>query len=257
MAHPHAASRLADDRLLATYRDDPGAANLETLVERYRPLARSLAHRYLGGSEPFEDLLQVADLGLVKAIQGYDPDRNTSFSAYAVPTILGELRRHFRDRVWNLRLPRALQESTLAIDVALGGLTEELGREPTVAELAERTGLTEEIVSESLIAREVRWTMSIDAPLRADDDAGATRVELISREELGYDRVEADYACSTAILDAREREILELRFDTGLTQAEIGSRLGISQMQVSRVSRRALVKLLTAVQGGGASPLIA
>ena len=244
----------SDDSLLVAYGDDHSPADLERLVERYRPLARSLARRYLGGDEPFEDLLQVADLGLVKAIRGYDPDRPNSFVAYAVPTILGELRRHFRDRVWNLRLPRALQESAMTIEGALAGLTEDLGRDPSTSEIAERAGLSDDDVEATMVAREARWPMSMDAPVRPDDPAAPTRVDLIGREEFGYDRVEADYACSTASLDDREREVLALRYGAGMTQAEIGSRLGISQMQVSRVSRRALGKLLAAVQGDEAAP---
>src|SRR3954453_13578014 len=141
-----ASSEQADHRLLTAYASDPSPANLEALVVRYRPLARSLAHRYIIGSEPFEDLVQVADLGLVKAIQGYDPRRGKPFAAYAVPTILGELRRHFRDRVWNLRLPRALQETTMIVDKAVDALTESLGRSPTVAEVAEHSGLDPEEV---------------------------------------------------------------------------------------------------------------
>ena len=161
------AARRADARLLAEYASRPSARLLEQLVERYLPLSRSLARRYRGGDEPFEDLIQVADLGLVKAIQGFDPDRGVPFTAYAVPTILGELRRHFRDRVWNLRLPRGLQESAAKAEAAVDRMTEELSRSPTVAEIAERTGLDADQVHEALAAREARYTVSLDAPAGA------------------------------------------------------------------------------------------
>lgn len=243
------AARRRDRELLAAYCDRPSPALLAQLVERYQPLSRSLANRYRGGNEPYDDLVQVADLGLVKAIQGYDPSRGTSFTSYAVPTILGELRRHFRDRVWNLRLPRALQESTIKVESAVAGLTEQLGRAPRISEVATQTGLEVEAVVESLVARDARWTVSMDAPLSTEEGA-ASRVELMGAEEPGYDKVEADFAAANAPLESTEREMLRLRFDEGLSQADVGSRMGVSQMQVSRVSRRGLRKLLTAVQGG-------
>lgn len=247
---PETVSRERDVRLLITYAEDPSDSRLEQLVERYQPLARSLAHRYRASREPFEDLIQVADLGLVKAIKGYDPDRNSSFTAYAVPTILGELRRHFRDRVWNLRLPRGLQESSMKVEGAIERLTGRLGRSPTATELAEETELSIEQINETLVARDVRWTSSMEMPGRTDDgEAGIAPADLLGSIDPGYDRVEADFASTTAVLDERERTMIELRFEDGLTQAEIGSRLGVSQMQVSRLSRRGLNKLLTAVRG--------
>jgi RNA polymerase sigma-B factor len=243
-----AQSRHEDEQLLSAFARERKPSQLEALTERYQPLARALANRYRGGREPYEDLLQVAHLGLVKALRGYDPERRTSFTAYAVPTILGELRRHFRDRVWNLRLPRALQESTAKVEGALETLTEELGRAPTVGELAADTGLTDEEVGETLVAREVRWTSSFDAPAGGDEEA-ASPSELVACEEPGYDRVEAQLACSSAALDERERTAIELRFFAGMTQADVGREMGVSQMQVSRISRSGLAKLLGAVRG--------
>jgi RNA polymerase sigma-B factor len=252
---PDEVSRERDARLLIAYAEDPSRSRLEQLVERYQPLARSLAQRYRASREPFEDLVQVADLGLVKAIKGFDPDRNTSFTAYAVPTILGELRRHFRDRVWNLRLPRGLQESSMKVEGSIDRLTGRLGRSPTVAELAEETELSIERINETLVARDVRWTSSMEAPGRTDDgESGIAPADSIGGIDPGYDRVEANVALTSAALDERERTMVELRFEDGLTQAEIGSRLGVSQMQVSRVSRRGLNKLLTAVRGDEWSP---
>ena len=175
-------------------------------------MARSLALRYRGASEQLEDLIQVASLGLVKALDGFDLERGRSFIAYAAPTILGELRRHFRDRVWEVRLPRGLQERTMAVNEAAGELSDQLGASPTVSQIAARLGLADEDVSEALQADEARRTLS---------------------------------------LDERERRVLRLRFEENLNQYEIGRRLGVSQMQVSRITRRALRKLLRAVQGNG------
>lgn len=242
------ASRRREARLLDDYARERKPSQLAELTVRFQPLARALASRYRGGHEPFEDLLQVAHLGLVKALKGYDPERPTTFTAYAVPTILGELRRHFRDRVWNLRLPRGLQESSARIDAATETLTEKLGRVPTIRDLASETGLTEEEVGEALVAREVRWTSSFDAPLVAEDEAVAP-AESLGCEDPGFDRVEAQVACSSARLEQRERTAIELRFGSGMTQADVGREMGVSQMQVSRLSRSGLAKLLGAVRG--------
>lgn len=244
-----AAARCGDEQLLALYARERRPRQLTQLTERFQPLVRSLTARYSSRQEPFEDLLQVANLGLIKAIQGYDPERGNTFTSYAVPTILGELRRHFRDRVWNLRLPRGLQESALEVDRALEALTDRLGRTPTAAELGEETGLATGDVSETLVARDARWTSSLDAPLNADDESGSIG-DSIGKVDSGFDRVEADMAAVQATLEERERVAIELRFQAGLTQAEAGERMGCSQMQVSRLSRQGLFKLLTAVRGG-------
>jgi RNA polymerase sigma-B factor len=243
------ASRPSDDRLLAAYAESPTPSSLEALVERYRPLAHALANRYRRRSEPLDDLLQVADLGLIKAIRGFDPTRQTGFAVYAVPTILGELRRHFRDKVWNLRLPRGLQESSITVEQAIEHLSGELGRSPTVRELAGETGYSIEDINETLIARDARWAESMDAPVRYDGESPTTLVDTLGVIDSGYDRVEADYAASTVELDEREWEVLRMRFQDEMSQREIGEKLGVSQMQVSRVSRRALAKLLAAVEG--------
>jgi RNA polymerase sigma-B factor len=241
-----AAQRRHDEALLAAYAQDPDPRRLDELVERFQPLVRSLAGRYRGRQEPFEDLLQVANLGLLKALRGYDPERGTSFSTYAVPTILGELRRHFRDRVWNLRLPRPLQESTLAVEAALERLSEELGRTPTKAELAVATELSVDRIDETLVARDARWTAALDAPI---GEEGERLADQLGRVDFGFDRIEAEQACRRAVLEPREKVAIELRFIDGMTQAEVGRRLGCSQMQVSRLSRRGLYKLLAAVRG--------
>jgi RNA polymerase sigma-B factor len=242
---------LADEtELLRRYAETHDPRLKEELVKRFLPLARSLALRYRGASEQLEDLIQVASLGLVKALDGFDLERGRSFIAYAAPTILGELRRHFRDRVWELRLPRGLQERTMAVQEAAQKLGEELGRTPTVAQIAERLELTEEEISEALQAEEARRTLSLDVPRSREDSESVPMVETVGAAESGYDRVEAQIAAEGAPLTDRERTVLRLRFEEDLNQYEIGRRLGVSQMQVSRIMRKALRKLLEAVQAG-------
>ena len=242
--------RRREEMLLRRYASSRSPRLREDLIERFMPLARSLAMRYRGGTESIEDLVQVANLGLVKAIDGFDPERAKPFTAYAVPTILGELRRHFRDHVSDIHLPRSLQERTMSVDHAVGALTEELGRFPTVAQIALRLELTQEEVLDALRAAEARRTLSLDAPGMRDDEESVPTVESIGDEELGYDRVEADEAAREAGLDERDWLVLRLRFVDQLNQYEIGRQLGVSQMQVSRIMRRALRRLLTAVRGG-------
>ena len=220
----------------------------EELVRRFMPLARSLALRYRRRTESLDDLVQVASLGLVKSINGFDPSLGFPFKAYAVPTILGELRRHFRDHVWNLRLPRGLQELTMEIDRAAEGLAEEFGRHPTPTEIAKRLDVTVEDVLEGIEAGHARTTQSLDAP-STQDEGSVTLVETLGGTEAGYDRVEAEEAAARAELDEREWQVLRMRFVDQMTQREIGHELGVSQMAISRTSRRALGKLLTAVRG--------
>ena len=217
-------------------------------MRRFMPLARSLALRYRRQTESLDDLVQVASLGLVKSIDGFDPSLGFPFKAYAVPTILGELRRHFRDHVWNLRLPRGLQELTMEIDRAAEGLAEEFGRHPTPTEIAKRLDVTVEDVLDGIEAGHARTTQSLDAP-SAQDEGSVTLVETLGGTEAGYDRVEAEEAAARAELDEREWRVLRMRFVDQMTQREIGHELGVSQMAISRTSRRALGKLLTAVRG--------
>jgi RNA polymerase sigma-B factor len=239
----------SEETLLRRYATDRSPAVREELVRRFMPLARSLAMRYRRQTESLDDLLQVAGLGLVKAVDGFDPDRERPFAAYAVPTILGELRRHFRDHVWNVRLPRALQERTMKLDAATAQLTEELGRFPTPREIGERLDLSVEDVLEALEADHARRTLSLDAPRRSEEEESTPGVETLESIEQGYDRVEAQLAAHSAELDEREWEILRMRFVEDLTQREIAARFDVSQMQISRISRKALWKLLTAVHG--------
>ena len=235
--------------MLRRYATNRNPALRDELVRSFLPLARSLALRYRSRSESLEDIVQVANLGLIKAIDGFDPDRGRPFAAYATPTILGEVRRHFRDHVWTVRLPRGLQELTMRLDETTTALTEELGRFPTAGQIAERLGVSTEAVLEGLEAGHARRTLSLDAPGLGEEDAVPV-VETIADVELGYDRIEADHASRRAGLDEREWRVLRMRFVDELTQWEIGRELGVSQMQISRISRRALYKLLGAVQGG-------
>ncbi len=175
------------------------------------------------------------------------PTAGKSFSAYAVPTILGEIRHHFRDKVWNLRLPRALQESTAAVDKAVGRLTQDLRSAPTVAEIAAKTELSEASVVEAQQAAQARYTVSFDGADSDEDEAPA--IQQFGARDLGYDRVEAKLASRSADLDARELKVLQMRFQKGMTQREIGVQLGVSQMQVSRISRAGLQNFVGAVRG--------
>lgn len=246
--------RAEERRLLRRYADTGERAVRDEVIARFMPLARSLAMRYRGGREPLDDLVQVANLGLVKAVDGFDPKRGKPFTAYAVPTILGELRRHFRDRVWNLRLPRGLQELTMQVDEVIDRLTEELGRTPTVKHVAAELGATDDSVLEALQAADARRTSSLDATAFRDQEGSRPVVESIGGSDSGYDRVEAELASGSAELDQRETRVLEMRFRQGMTQYEIGAELGVSQMQISRISRKALRKLLDAVQAEPPAP---
>jgi RNA polymerase sigma-B factor len=235
--------------LLRQYANSQDPAIREELVERFMPLVRSLAMRYRGGSEPLDDLIQVGSLGLVKAIDGFDPERGKPFTAYAVPTILGELRRHFRDHVWPMHLPRSLQERTLDVEEATTRLTEQHGRTPTVAQIAERLDIEQEEVLEAMRADEARRTLSLDAPAHRDEEDGVPTLERVGCEEPRFDTVEASLSANAAGLDEREWRVLKLRFVDDLNQYEIGERIGVSQMQVSRIMRGALRELLGAVRG--------
>lgn len=213
------------------------------LVNRHLPLVRQLARRYSYTSEPLDDLVQVGSVGLLHAIERYDARVGSSFRAYAVPTILGELRRHFRDVAWSVHLPRSLQERTRAVQLAISALQGRLGRSPTIAEIAERIDATSEQVIEAMEARLAYRVESLDAPAEPGDE----REKWQSAGELdeGYDAAEQSVFLSRALtaLPERERALVRLRFEEDLSQSEIGRRLGISQMHVSRLLRRALTRM--------------
>jgi len=249
-AHRITVRTLPEELLLKRYATEPTPALEEELVNRFMPLARSLAKRYQGRVEGNEDLLQVASLALVKALRGYDPARGRRFAAYAAPTILGELKRHFRDHTWRLHMPRSVQETTMRVERAVSSLSDDLGRSPTAAEVAEWADVSEEDVLEAFQARESQRSVSLDLPVSRDEADSTPMIETISGNELGFQAVEAQMSIERcADLEPREREVLRLRFVEDLNQYEICERLEISQMQVSRLMRRALAKLLEAVQG--------
>jgi RNA polymerase sigma-B factor len=241
-------ARETERRLLVRYHELGDLAAREELCERFLPLARDLALRYTYTDEPFEDLLQVASLGLIKAIDRFEPGRGTKFTSYAAPTILGELKRHFRDKGWSLHVPRDLQERTLAVSKATEILSKELSRSPKVREVAEHLGCTVEQVLEAQEAAASYEAASLDAPAARDDDDSASLVDMLGSADDAYDLVEdRDAIASTWLaLPDVERQVLELRFMHDLTQREIGERIGYSQMHVSRLLRRALNRLETA-----------
>jgi RNA polymerase sigma-B factor len=231
--------------------DGDGAAR-EALVRMHMPLARGLARRYGRSSEPFEDLLQVASLGLLKALDRYDADRGHPFASFAVPTILGEMRRYFRDSGWAVHVPRGSQERALKVRDARERLTNRNGRAPTVNQLAEYLELDIEAVIDSLQAQQAYDTLSLDAPRPSADGEADTYGESFGRDDERYELIELD-ATLTAVLKhipPRERLILQMRFVDDLTQTEIAQRVGISQMQVSRLLRRSLEQLRALTHAG-------
>jgi RNA polymerase sigma-B factor len=238
-----ATTRHNEHLLFTRLRAGGGPAARDAAVERYLPLARSLAARYRRSGEPLEDLEQVASIGLLNAIDRFDLDRGIAFSSFAVPTILGELRRHFRDRTWAMRVPRQLQELSLRIERARDELTAVLGRQPTVAEVAGRLRVDEELVLQALELTTAHHTVPLDGAWTGDDD------ELPDRSpgtvDDGYARAEARAVLAPLLgtLSAEDAQIVFLRFREDLTQDAIARRVGVSQMQVSRVLYRSLAHL--------------
>jgi RNA polymerase sigma-B factor len=241
-----AGSGLSEEReLFRRWREERDRDAREALVRRFMPLARSLARRYDRSSEPFDDLLQVASLGLLKALDRFDPDLGHSFPSFSVPTILGEMRRYFRDSGWSIHVPRGAQERALKVRDAQERLANERGRAPTVNQLAEYLEFDIEDVIDALQAIQAYEALSLDAPRSNVDEDVIAYGDTIGREDDRYELVELD-ATLTAVLEQippRERLILRMRFVQDLTQTEIAARVGISQMQVSRLLRRSLDQL--------------
>jgi RNA polymerase sigma-B factor len=240
-------------QLFERWRRDRDREARDELVARFLPLARKLARRYVQSSEPYDDLVQVASLGLVKAVERFDPHRGFAFTSFAVPTIVGELKRYFRDTAWAIHVDRGAQERARKISEARHTITARTGHPPRVDELAQYLELSEEEVLDGLQVAEAYGTVSLDAPLPGKDDSAASRLESIGDEDerLGLVDVQTTIFAAAKHLPQREREILYLRFGLDLTQSEIAERVGVSQMQVSRLLRRSLQRLrqLTAEAG--------
>jgi RNA polymerase sigma-B factor len=244
------ARTLDERRLFARYRERDDQAARDALVERFLPLATQLARRYHRGNEPLDDLVQVASVGLLNAIDRFDPARGIAFSSFAVPTIAGELKRHYRDKGWAVRVPRDLQELALRVDRATDRLVHQLGRAPTASEIADDLGVTIEQVIEAHEAAAAYRAYSLDRAGSDDDQAGTRVVDTLGGDEPGYRQAE-DSATVESLMSAlsdREREILRLRFEEDLTQSEIGLRVGLSQMHISRLLRQAVARLREAAQ---------
>ena len=250
-AHPSAAQRRLAQRaleprlLFIRWQRDRDTVARDALIERFMPLARSLARRYDRSSEPFDDLVQVACLGLVKAVDRFDVERGHAFASFAVPTILGELKRYFRDSGWAVHVPRGPQERALKVEEAQQRLTLRSGRAPTVSEIAEYLEMSTEDVLGALQAAQAYDALSLDAPRPSRDGDSETYGDSLGEEDDRFNLVDADVTVAAALrhLPERERRVLQLRFVEDLTQTEIAQRIGVSQMQVSRLLRRSLEQL--------------
>jgi RNA polymerase sigma-B factor len=236
--------------LLAAYREHGDLGARDQLVEDLMPFVRSVARRYAGRGEQLDDLVQVASLGLVKAIERFDLDRDVELLAYVFPTVVGELKRHFRDRVWSVTVPRRLKELHYLLSRKLDEMTATLGRSPTIPELAEAAGVDEEEVVEALEVGRAYTTRSLYGGIDDPEGSDLEPIDSLSGEEEGYEATEnrAVLASGFRALDERERTVLHLRFFEGLTQTQIAVEIGVSQMHVSRLIRKALAKLESEIE---------
>jgi RNA polymerase sigma-B factor len=253
IAPPRDLARLTDVQLLQSHYQDHDVATRDELVRRFMPFARKLAVRYLHSREPLDDLVQVANLGLLNAIQRFDPGQERSFTAYAAPTILGELKRHFRDKGWSVHVPRDLKERAVASSRHRERLSVEFGRSPTVDELADALRCTIEQTIEALDAADNYHLQSLDAPSGDDEEDRTPLLELLGDADNGFELAEHRQclAANWKTLSDTERRILGLRLLHGLTQREISQRVGCSQMHVSRLLNKSIVRLDT---GDGSAP---
>lgn len=249
---PSPPDHCSDEELLFAYRREDQQWARNVVIERSMPLARRLALRYRHAEEPLEDLVQVACLGLVKAVDRFDPDRRCRFSSYAIPTILGELKRHFRDKGWAVHVPRELQERALALGRETERLSRTLGRSPTVRELADGLTWEQEQVLEASEVLHSYHAASLDAPVRRDGEDSASLIEALGAEDGHFSLAESRQSVSEAWqkLPELERTVLVLRFVNDLPQRRIAELVGYSQMHVSRLLRRALSSLLAAAEPG-------
>jgi RNA polymerase sigma-B factor len=236
----------SDKALLRRYHEHGDLAARAKLIEQYMSLVRSLARRYSYRGEQLEDLVQIGAIGLIKAIDRFDVNRGVELTTYATPNIIGEIKRHFRDRGWSVRVPRGLQELNIQLSRLIEQLTVQHGRSPTIPELAKAAGVTDEEVLEALESGRAYSSLSLSAGSGGgDDDGELDPLESLGTEEHQYEVSEdrAVLAPGFRVLDERERRILHLRFFEGLTQSQIAQQVGISQMHVSRLIRRSLEKI--------------
>jgi RNA polymerase sigma-B factor len=238
-------TRIDDRILLRRYHEEGDLQAREKLIEQYMSLVRSLARRYSYRGEQLEDLVQIGAIGLIKAIDRFDLDRGVELTTYATPNIIGEIKRHFRDKGWAVRVPRGLQELNVKLSRLVEQLTVQLGRSPTIPELAKAAGVEEEQVLEALESGRAYTSLSLSVGGGGGDDDDLDPLESLGTEEHQYEVSEdrAILAPGFKALDERERKILQLRFFDGLTQSQIAQQVGISQMHVSRLIRRALEKI--------------
>ena len=223
----------------------------DALVHLHLPLVEHCARRFRNRGEPYDDLLQVGTIGLLKSIDRFDPDRGVEFSTYATPTIIGEIKRYFRDKGWAIRVPRRLQEMRMMIGAATSELSQSLGRSPTPREIAERIGVTVEDVMEGLESSNAYSTLSLDAGGDGSDEGGPSMLDAIGEVDAALEHVEIRESIKPLIeqLPAREKQILLLRFFRGMTQSQIAAEIGVSQMHVSRLLNRTLEQLRESLHG--------
>src|SRR4051794_19386956 len=251
--HIETAGRAArEQHLLRRYHHEGDTRARDQLAEEMLPLARALAGRYAGRGEPIDVLVQVACVGIMKAIKGFDMTREVRFSSYATPTVLGEIKRHFRDKTWAMRVPRGMQELQIELAKARDELTTTLGRSPTVQELADKVEQPFEEVLITIQSQEARRTRSLDEPTGED----VTLADSIGARDPDIERAEIRVLLDDAfeVLSERDREVLRLRFTEDLTQTEISNVVGVSQMQVSRIIRQALRALRDDIERTGRQP---
>lgn len=237
--------------------DDPRRDALrDQLVTGYLPVAQHIARRFAHRGEPIDDLEQVATVGLIHAVNRFEADRGTDFLSYAVPTITGEVRRHFRDQAWSMRVPRRLKDMHVSIGAAVSELSQRLGRAPRPSEIAERLGLPTEEVLEGLEASSAYRSASLDEALAGDDESGGTAIEILGEVDAALDQVEYRESIRPLLarLPDRERTIVMLRFFGNMTQTQIAQRVGISQMHVSRLLSQTLAQLRAGLSDDTAAP---
>jgi RNA polymerase sigma-B factor len=247
--------RLDDKILLRKYHEEGDLHAREKLIEQYMSLVRSLARRYSYRGEQLEDLVQIGAIGLIKAIDRFDVERGVELTTYATPNIIGEIKRHFRDKGWSVRVPRGLQELNVQLSRLVESQTVELGRSPTIPELAKAAGVEEEAVLEALESGRAYSSLSLSTG-GGDGDDDLDPMESIGTEEHQFEVSEdrAVLAPGFRVLDERERKILQLRFFDGLTQSQIAQQVGISQMHVSRLIRRSLEKIRDEIAADETTP---